>query len=295
MNVARFSFPALARPTPITVVGSGEHGTLYGVSAGRHAGGTRTAGRARVRMLRRRRRAAVVAVLLLGTLGWVWHAAQASPQDGSTAGTTVAPELPGASPPSRTPNAGAPASASPSPVAATPAAVSRPTGRLVVVPGNGPVRGSGPLRRYLVEVEQGLATNPSDFAAAVERTLADPRSWGRRGVLSFQRVSSGPVAFRVLLASPRTVDRYCAPLNTNSYTSCFMSGRAVINFERWERAVPWYADDLATYRQYVINHEVGHALGRGHVNCPASGAVAPVMQQQTLSMQGCRRNAWPYP
>lgn len=244
--------------------------------------------------MRRRRRAALISVLLLATLGWVWHVTQAPPEASGNTGLTAARVPPAVVPPSPSPSPSVRPTPTPTP-AATSRAVSRPTGRLLVVPGTGRVYGSGPLQRYLVEVEQGLAENPQGFAAAVERTLGDPRSWGQGSVLSFQRVSSGPVAFRVLLASPRTVDRYCAPLNSNGYTSCYMNGRSVLNQQRWESAVPWYANDLTIYQQYMINHEVGHALGHGHQTCPAQGALAPVMQQQTLGMQGCRRNAWPYP
>ena len=71
--------------------------------------------------------------------------------------------------------------------------------------------------------------------------------------------------------------------------------RAVINLARWATAVPDYQGDVATYRQYVVNHEVGHALGQGHEPCPGAGQPAPVMQQQTLGLEGCTKNAWPYP
>jgi predicted Zn-dependent protease len=91
------------------------------------------------------------------------------------------------------------------------------------------------------------------------------------------------------------METYCPGVGTGGYTSCRYGDRAVINLARWETAVPDYEGDVATYRQYVVNHEVGHALGNGHQQCPGPGQPAPVMQQQTLGLQGCAKNAWPHP
>lgn len=150
--------------------------------------------------------------------------------------------------------------------------------------------------RYMVEVEDGLPYLPDDFAVDVDRILNDERGWGRGGAtMRFVRVGTGAVDFRVSLTSPEETDRRCAPLLTHGKVSCFNGYRAVINAERWRLGSPTYGSDLTGYRTYVINHEVGHALGYGHVNCGAAGYLAPIMVQQTKSLEACLPNPWPHP
>ena len=173
-------------------------------------------------------------------------------------------------------------------------------GTLSVVDGSSGVTGTGPLRRFIVEVEDGVDVDGPGFATAVETTLGDPRSWGSGGRMSFQRVgvaeaAAGQFEFKVSLVSPGHMETYCPGVGTGGYTSCRYGDRAVINLARWAGAVPDYQGDIATYRLYVINHEVGHVLGNGHQPCPGPGQLAPVMQQQTLGLLGCVKNAWPYP
>jgi Protein of unknown function (DUF3152) len=45
----------------------------------------------------------------------------------------------------------------------------------------------------------------------------------------------------------------------------------------------------------VVNHEVGHWLGFGHSRCSGAGRLAPVMQQQSIGLEGCTFNPWPLP
>ncbi|WP_308169497.1 DUF3152 domain-containing protein [Acrocarpospora catenulata] len=151
-------------------------------------------------------------------------------------------------------------------------------------------KGEGPLYRYIVEVEQGLPYSGDDFADEVHRILNDPRGWGR-----FKRVTSGPVTVRVSLSSPVQVDDQCFPLQTAGRLSCFNGTRAVINAMRWNEGADSYGKDLASYREYLINHEVGHSLGHGHKQCPGKGKLAPVMVQQTKSVGSCEPNPWPHP
>lgn len=168
-------------------------------------------------------------------------------------------------------------------------------GDFSVMRGEGDVMGEGPVTTFAVEVEQGLPGEAEDFTEAVELILGDPRSWGDDGERAMQRVDGDDADIRVLLAAPDTVDRLCAPLRTNGYVSCANGNRAIINQNRWVAGVPHFDGDLETYRVYLINHEVGHTLGHGHVSCPGPGEAAPVMQQQTLDLQGCEANGWVHP
>ena len=96
------------------------------------------------------------------------------------------------------------------------------------------------------------------------------------------------------LASPSLTAKLCAPLETTvQQVSCWNGARAVLNLTRWIRGASTYGDDLASYRNYLVSHEVGHGLGHGHVQCSGAGRPAPVMVQQTKDLEGC--TAWPWP
>lgn len=160
----------------------------------------------------------------------------------------------------------------------------------------GPVVGDkGRLLRYTVRVERELPFDPDAVAREVQRILSDDRSW--TGASSrLQLVAKADQAdFSVLVATPGTTDSYCLPLRTWGRLSCQDGPRAVLNARRWAYGASTYGSDIAGYRTYLVNHEVGHVLGRGHENCPKKGARAPVMVQQTKSLQGCRPNPWPLP
>jgi hypothetical protein len=153
--------------------------------------------------------------------------------------------------------------------------------------------GAGPLKRFAVEVDGGLRVDRVAFARQVERALFDRRSWRGSESFALRRVDSGPIEFRVALASPATTDRLCLPLRTNGIFSCAAGERAVVNALRWRYGADSYRDRLGAYRIYVVNHEVGHLLGLGHAACTGSGDPAPVMMQQTKGVAPCLPNPWP--
>ncbi|QUC60260.1 DUF3152 domain-containing protein [Streptomyces sp. A2-16] len=215
----------------------------------------------------------------------------------SDAGRTSAAPRPVETPePQRTTAAPEPeeSSAPPSP-STTPLPQSGP-GTFVTAPGGSGRVGKGTPLRYRVEVENGITISPADVAAQVERTLADPRGWTADGRSAFQRVSSGPTDFVVRLATPATVDSICAEggLNTGGKVNCSVNRKVMVNLRRWVLATEFYREDVVGYRSLIINHEVGHFLGHGHVTCPGKGRPAPAMMQQIKGLLGCVPNVWPY-
>jgi hypothetical protein len=168
------------------------------------------------------------------------------------------------------------------------------SGTLITVPGSEPAPDpTRTVRTVRVEVEAGLDVNPQAFADFVMDTLNDPRSWGGDGSMSFAR-TDGAAHIRVVLASPTKVDQMCAPLYTHGDYSCGHNGYAAINYTRWVQGTEEFPD-LTVYRHYVVNHEMGHLLGRQHVSCPGAGQLAPAMQQQSIRVAPCIPNAWPFP
>ncbi|MFU8873613.1 DUF3152 domain-containing protein [Micromonospora sp. SL4-19] len=163
---------------------------------------------------------------------------------------------------------------------------------------------AGVVRRFRVAVEDGSGEEVTVFGDAVQRALAGPGSWVDSGALRLQRVVPGTrYDFTIYLATRDTAGRLCLNGGINirkggvPYTSCRVSGKVVINLDRWRTSAPHLVKarmPLDTYRLYVVNHEVGHQLGHHHEGCPGAGKPAPVMQQQTLFLDGCRPNPWPY-
>ncbi|MBP3088753.1 DUF3152 domain-containing protein [Corynebacterium sp. sy017] len=173
---------------------------------------------------------------------------------------------------------------------------------------------------YVVEIENGIDSaaygGDDGFAAMVDATLANPKGWTADSQYKFEHINDPERAdLRIQLTSLGTTHKLCGD-DIAMETSCFYSegNRVVINESRWVRGAATFNGDLGAYRQYLINHEVGHGIGFSqHQPCARNGELAPIMMQQTLSLSNselfriepneayandnavCAPNAWPYP
>ncbi|MFB8440856.1 DUF3152 domain-containing protein [Streptomyces niveus] len=178
-------------------------------------------------------------------------------------------------------------------------------GEFEAVPGLAKAPGKGEKITYRIDIEKGLGLDRKLFADAVQKTLNDDRSWAHNGAMTFERISGGSPRFVITLASPGTTAEWCAKSGldtTIDNVSCDSAAtdRVMINAYRWAQGAKTYGPKaMFTYRQMLINHEIGHRLGYDHVSCKTPGSLAPVMQQQTktLDLDGvkCKPNPWAYP
>lgn len=167
------------------------------------------------------------------------------------------------------------------------------------VAGTSKKAGKGRLFTYNVNIERGIAIDGKAVAEEIDEILADRKGWIRGGRVSFKRVSSG-AGTHIILATPAKVDALCYPLNTAGKVSCRQGNRVILNLDRWRYAVRHWPKsnngrgrDVKSYRSYLANHEMGHRIGKGHAYCSGRGNKAPVMQQQTKYLSGCKANGWP--
>ncbi|MGW6560591.1 DUF3152 domain-containing protein [Streptomyces hydrogenans] len=155
---------------------------------------------------------------------------------------------------------------------------------------------SGTLRRYRVQIEEGVDLSARGTAEEIEAILAHPRSWAAHGRGRFQLVASN-ADFVIRIATPDTADALCARqgLNTHGELNCETTEGVVVNLKRWMLGSPTFSGSPEQYRHLIINHEVGHEIGiRQHMGCGGPGKPAPAMMQQIKGLNGCRSNEFPY-
>lgn len=145
---------------------------------------------------------------------------------------------------------------------------------------------------YSVTTKGVVTASLAEFKQQANATLNDGRGWARLGV-AFQEVANGG-SFTLVLSEASQLPSFSSGCSADY--SCRAGRYVVINQDRWLGATPSWNNgggSLRDYRHMVINHETGHWLGHEHEYCGGPGQAAPVMQQQSIDLQGCNFNAWP--
>jgi hypothetical protein len=142
---------------------------------------------------------------------------------------------------------------------------------------------------YDVEIGEGVQYDLGKFTKEVKKYLDDPNGWKSEGYMFRLVDDRQKPRFTIILTSPRTLlANHCKDENLSC--AILNGGKVWINAMRWTAGSKASKQDLDGYRQYVISHEVGHALGYDHVDCPGDHELAPVMMQQTLGIGQCKPN-----
>ncbi|WP_244609352.1 DUF3152 domain-containing protein [Bifidobacterium moukalabense] len=155
--------------------------------------------------------------------------------------------------------------------------------------------GHEPTQYTYCVAQKGDVGSLDDFANAVYRILNGERGWSRAGA-TFVQGADGSCDFNIVLSEARYMTTFSPDCSTEY--SCRVDENVIINDDRWNGGTnDWLSagGDMARYRVMVINHEVGHRLGHtdNETTCAGAGQLAPLMQEQSMHLDGCATNEYP--
>ena len=167
---------------------------------------------------------------------------------------------------------------------------------------------------YVTHVHPLMASHAQSFPKLVDSVLHNSKGWKRFGY-TFKRVTSGTSpsgtsapgtaleVFKIILSPPSYMETKLPLHFVHEQLSVAdrNSNTIYVNSDRWTGAIPNKSGlRLKGYQTYIINHEVGHLLGKDHPGLKKQNqwrlkgySKAPIMIQQTLGIGAFRRNKWP--
>ena len=127
------------------------------------------------------------------------------------------------------------------------------------------------------------------FVSAVRAVLESSSSWAGELVVWTDR---GPIDFYIWLADPVEATSRCGvwPGVTEEWqhnVSCSFGNMVVINSDRWYGGREEPPMSVPVWRQFIINHEVGHQLGQ------PDGGPCSVMNPRVCPGGVGERGPWP--
>jgi hypothetical protein len=164
-----------------------------------------------------------------------------------------------------------------------------------------------------IDVEDGLQMTNGTLSSFVMSALNDAQGWGQEGPTAYVQTEGAP-DIRIVFASPFTAAALCptphepavlAPPVTTSATpspsqtaapmaiQCATQGAIVVSVYDWIQGVAGFGEERTDARIYLLNHGLGHVLGKPDVECKKG--VAEVMVDQQALPKKCTPNPWPFP
>ena len=142
-----------------------------------------------------------------------------------------------------------------------------------------------------------------DHRRFIKLTLDDPRGHANNG-FQFKHSRSPHEPYVIIRLTPRRDitqlfgDEFdLKNLSVTDYSKTPV--RIYIDDVNWHKKPPVFTGSQTTYRQYLIQHEMGHALGTLKHDHPVHDQThpgkCPVMYQQTKGTSMCKPNPWLYP
>mgnify|MGYP001010769616 CR=1 FL=1 len=129
----------------------------------------------------------------------------------------------------------------------------------------------------------------------IDNVMQDPRGWVGLGY-SFTMLARRKNTDVIILkrSNKQIHDRFPRiDLLGLSVTNLAVTPTEIwINNNNWVHKPKDFIGDMKLYREYIIQHEMGHAIGYKH-DKPLQGKKCPVMYQQTRgTLNLCEANPW---
>jgi hypothetical protein len=171
----------------------------------------------------------------------------------------------------------------------------------------------GVVEHVRIDVEGGLQMIDGTLANFVMTALNDPQGWGQGGTTTYVQTTGAPDV-RIIFASPFTAAALCptphepatlAPTSSASPSAspeasedvptvqCASQDTIVVSIYDWIQGLEPFAQDRDGARVFLLNHGLGHILGKADQECKKG--VAEIMVNQRALPDKCTPNPWPFP
>ena len=149
--------------------------------------------------------------------------------------------------------------------------------------------GGGDSAEYTYAFDRSI---PASMQTFITSTIQDSRGWRGKGYYFQQSATKQAADIIFYLKSNEDIT---AMFTMDGFSVCYTvegKSKIYINQKNWDTPPSAFTGSKETYRQYVVQHEVGHALGMGHEKPQTENAQCHPMYQQTRGTTKCLPNPW---